>query len=280
MVRNIILIALMITAPAAAQVTVREDSLFSPALGRYERYTVLFPDGYHHGEERYGVLYLLHGFNGDHTSWHRSTRLVEYAASVPLLIICPDAGNSWYTDAVTGPSGRIETMFITELIPAVDARYRTRPERAYRSVAGLSMGGFGALKFGVTYPQLFGFAAGLSPSIQFPAGLEDSAIVARRSAASNASVQAAFGAKRSPVWERNDLFRLAERADAATLPYLYIAVGSQDGIPEIPLQAGTLAGILRIKGAAFELHESPGAHTWEYWDAALGRMLDRFRKRP
>jgi len=280
MMRTVALILLMAAAPVAAQVSVKEDSLYSASLGRYERFTVLFPDGYRTGTERYAVLYLLHGFNGDHTSWYRSTRLVEYAAAIPLLIVCPDAGNSWYTDAVTNPSERIETMLITELIPAVDSLYRTKRERAFRSVAGMSMGGYGALKFGLTYPHLFGFAAGLSPSMQFPAGLEDSAVVARRSAASNASVRAAFGARRAPVWERNDIFRLAERADAAALPYLYIAVGSQDGIPEIPVQAHTLTGILRKKGAAFELHESPGAHTWEYWDAALDRMLDRFRKRP
>ncbi len=265
--------------PLSAQPTVRQDSLFSRSIGTWLHYSLLLPDGYHRSKERYPVVYLLHGFNQDHTSWFVSSELVRYAAAYRFIIVAPGFGNSWYANSAAQPMRRYEDAFIADLLPHVDSLYRTNPSRDARSIAGLSMGGYGALKFGVKYPQLFGFAAGLSPSIQFPAGLEDSAIVARRSAASNASVRAAFGAARTPLWDEQIIPLLVERAVSSAMPYLFLSSGSSDNIPEVPIQMHQLAHQLRRKKIRFEMHESPGGHDWKFWDAEIEKVLGIIARR-
>lgn len=269
----IILFLLVIVRSLAAQPTVHQDSLFSRSIGAWMPYTVLLPDGYERGKERYPVVYLLHGFNQDHTSWFVSSELVRYAASYRFIIISPKFGNSWYTNSVTQPERRFEDAFIMDLLPSIDSHYRTDTSRNARSIAGLSMGGYGALKFGVKYPGLFGFAAGFSPSMQFPAGLEDTAVVARRSAASNASVRAAFGGTRTPQWDEQIIPSIIDRASPTALPYIYLSAGSSDNIPEVPVQMHQLADRLRRRKVSFEMHETPGGHDWKFWDAEIEQVL-------
>lgn len=237
--------------------------------------TVILPDGYTASKERYASLYLLHGFNQNHTSWVNSTRLAETAKRYKLIIVCVDAKNSWYANSVTISSLRYEDLLVKEVIPFVDKKYRTISDGRHRAVCGLSMGAYGAIKYGLKYPALFELAAGLSPSIQFPAGLEDSAIVARRSVASNASVRSAFGAVRNDSWNANDIFFLAKNVAADSLPYFYLAAGSQDNIPEVITQSHELAGIFRQRKIRFEMHESAGGHDWLFWEEQLGSVLER-----
>jgi S-formylglutathione hydrolase FrmB len=264
---------------AAAQVTVVSDSIYAPSISGYCAYRLLLPDGYARSVERYPALYLLHGFNQDQNSWINSSRLVEHAARISWVIVLPDAKNSWYTNAALNEQLKYEDLLIKDIIPAIERKYRVRTDRASRAVAGLSMGGYGALKYGLKYPAMFSFAAALSPSIQFPAGLEDSAIVARRSAASNASVRAAFGEQRNSVWYDNDIFELLKRPVSGPLPYFYLSVGSQDGIPEVIDQTHELARILRAKKIPFEMHESPGGHDWHFWDSEIPTVLSKLPTR-
>lgn len=258
-----------------AQPSVVEDSLFAPSISAYCPMTILLPDGYDRSKKRYPVIYLLHGFNQQHSSWFTSTRLVRLASSYSFIIVSPEAKNSWYTNSVTQPELRYEDLLMKDIIPFVDGKYRTKKGGEFRSIAGLSMGGYGALKFALKYPAQFHFAAGLSPSIQFPAGLEDSAIVARRSDASNASVRAAFGAVRNALWPENDIVSLLKRTGGRALPYIYLSVGSNDNIPEIIDQTHLLAGTLRAKKISFEMHESEGGHEWNYWDSEIENVLRR-----
>ncbi len=88
------------------------------------------------------------------------------------------------------------------------------------------MGGYGAAKFAVKYPWMFLFAGCLSPAIQFPAGMEDSSIIVRRSNESNESVKQMFGFPRNEKWNENDVYSLLDKANSKSLPYFYLAVGS------------------------------------------------------
>ncbi|NUN70437.1 MAG: alpha/beta fold hydrolase [Bacteroidetes bacterium] len=274
----IALILLMAVSILPAQPSVRTDSLYAHSTRGWIRYTILLPEGYGLRKERFPVLYLLHGFNQDHASWFVSSELIRYAAAHRMIIISSGFGNSWYTNSAAEPHRRYEDAFVRELIPHIDSVYRTRGIREARALAGLSMGGYGALKFGIKYPHLFALAAALSPSMQFPAGLEDSAIVARRSAASNASVRAAFGAARTPAWDDQIIPILVERS-TQTLPYIYLTAGSSDNIPEVPEQMHQLAALLRKKRIPFEMHELPGGHDWRFWDAGIEQVLDIFSRR-
>ena len=272
MIRSLFL-SLCCISILAGQVRVVEDSLTSRSLGRSVRYAVLLPEGYSSSNEQYAVLYLLHGFNQDHTAWYQSTDLVHELRPLPLIIVSFDAGNSWYVNSATVPQDRFDDLFIRDVIPFIDSRYRTKADRSHRFIGGMSMGAYGTLRYALKFPSLFSVAAAMSPSIQFPAGLEDSAIVARRSAGSNASVRAAFGAVRSAAWDSSDIMLLARSADAATAPYIILADGAQDGIPEVVTQTHDLAAILRARTVPFEMHETPGAHDWKFWQQELRRVL-------
>jgi putative tributyrin esterase len=260
---------------AFSQVTVVEDSLFSRSINRTSKFYVILPDGYSKNQERYPSVYLLHGFNGDYTNWVKQSELVKYLKEYHFIVVTPDAKNSWYTNSVTQKDMNYEDLIIKDLIPYVDKKYRTLQSKFDRAVAGLSMGGYGAAKFGLKYPNLFFFAGCLSPAIQFPAGLEDSAIVARRSKASNESVREMFGAKRNTHWSENDIFSLVDKCSPTTAPFFYIAVGSQDGIPEIIDLSHSFAAALRKKDIPYEMHESAGAHEWRFWDKEIEIVLQR-----
>ncbi|MEW5799557.1 MAG: alpha/beta hydrolase family protein, partial [Bacteroidota bacterium] len=260
---------------AAGQVTVVEDSLFSSSLNATTKFYAILPDGYTKSQERYPAIYLLHGFGGNYTNWVKLTEIVKYAKQHNFIIITPDAKNSWYANSPVVPNANYEDFIIKDVIPFVDNKYRTIQSKFYRAIAGLSMGGYGAAKFGIKYPGLFFFAGCLSPAIQFPAGMDDSTIVIRRSKESNESVKQMFGYPRNERWNENDVNVLLEKANSKSLPYFYLSVGSQDGITEIIDLTHSFATALRKKGVSFEMHETPGGHDWRFWDKEIEIILQR-----
>ena len=258
----------------ASQVVV-EDSLFSPSLNTTMKFNAVVPRGYSKSQERYLTIYLLHGFNGNYAGWIKNTELVRYAKSYRCIIVTPDGKNGWYTNSPAVQHLNYEDYIINDLIPFVDKKYRTIQSKYFRAITGFSMGGYGAAKFALKYPNLFFFAGCLSPAIQFPYGMEDSAIVARRSKESNESVRLMFGFPRNEKWKENDVFKLLEKANVKTLPYFYLSVGSQDVIPEIIDLTHSFAAALRKKGATFEMHEYAGGHDWKLWNQEIETVLRR-----
>lgn len=265
---------------ADGQVKVVEDSLFSPSLNATAKFYAILPDGYAQSQERYPAIYLLHGLGGNYTNWVKLTEIVKYAKHYRFIIITPDAKNSWYANSPVVPDANYEDFIVKDVIPFIDNKYRTIQSKFNRSVVGLSMGGYGAAKFGIKYPGMFFFAGCLSPAIQFPAGMEDSTLVIRRSKESNESVQRMFGYPRNDRWNENDVYVLLEKANAKSLPFFYLSVGSQDGITEIIDLTHSFAGALRKKGAAFEMHETPGGHDWKFWDKEIEMILRHIDELP
>lgn len=214
-------IALLLLAalPSLAQgrlPQVQDRHVASKALGRTTTFRVYLPAGYARSQRRYPVLYLLHGAFGDFKNWDTLTRLRRHAAGLPWIIVMPDAGDSWYTNSATTPGGRFEDYIAHDLISEVDARYRTVAGREGRAIAGLSMGGYGAMKFALRYPQLFSVAGSFSGAFDGPLDLD------RRRADLRDALRGAFGPQGSPARAENDVFRLAEQAAPATAPYLYL----------------------------------------------------------
>ena len=272
---SLALILFSFTSSLSSQVTVVEDSLFSQSLNGTTKFYTILPDGYSKTQERYTAVYLLHGYSGDYTNWVKQTDLVKYLKEYDYIVICPDGKNSWYTNSVVLTNTNFEDLVIKEIIPFVDKKYRTKQSKFSRAIAGLSMGGYGAAKFGLKYSGMFFFAGCLSSSISFPAGLEDSTIVARRSKELIQSVREAFGSTRSEKWNDNDIFSQTEKANAKSLPYFYLSVGSQDGMPDIIDLTHTFAAALRKKGVPFEMHETTGGHDWKFWDKEIEIVLRR-----
>ena len=120
------------------------------------RVNVLLPDGYDSGK-RYPVLYQFHGGNGTYAEFDNTWKIREVTAGRDLIVVMPDAGLGWHCNPVQSVFGtrNWETFHIEELIPWVDATFRTFPEQAGRAVSGFSMGGFGALKYAAKYSDKF-----------------------------------------------------------------------------------------------------------------------------
>src|SRR6266699_6773087 len=115
-------------------------------------YRVIIPRDYATGG-RVPVIYLLHGLYGDYQNWDTRTGLENYVQNFHLLIVMPDADDSWYTNSATIPADKFEDYIATDLISEIDEKYRTIGERHARAIAGLSMGGYGAVKLGMKYPD-------------------------------------------------------------------------------------------------------------------------------
>jgi putative tributyrin esterase len=243
----------------------------SDLIGKVLPYNALLPSGYFKSNKRYPVLYLLHGLFGHHDDWITRTNLAEYAASYDLIIVTPEGYDSWYIDSATVLTDKYESYFVRELIPDVDARYRTIKDKRARGVAGLSMGGYGALKYGLKYPDYFAFAGSLSGALD-PANRSEE----RPGFAWDIlrpSLVAAFGPVNSRARQVNDLHQIARNftaADISSLPYLYFDCGLEDGFLATNRE---FAEILLSKKIAHQYRQLPGGHNWKYWDRQVREIL-------
>jgi S-formylglutathione hydrolase FrmB len=251
----------------------REESFQSAALGRAMKYRVLVPQNYGTSQQRYPVLYLLHGLDGDHTDWTTRTNLAEYTRTLPLIIVMPDGGNSWYTNAAAVPADRYEDYILTDLQSDVVRKYRTVNSRYGRAIAGLSMGGYGALKMALKRPAAFAVGGSFSGAFSIT---REEGIGARLNATEQERIQRIYGAADGPARRENDVYLLAESAKPGATPYLYVDCGTTDFLLDDNRQA--IAAISKAR-LAYEYHEVAGAHSWDYWDRRIREFLPVLMKR-
>jgi putative tributyrin esterase len=234
-------------------------------------YRILLPDADGLTNRRVPVLYLLHGLFGDYTNWTELTRLADYANDHRLAIVMPEARDSWYVDSAVVEQNKFESYLIAELIPEIEALYRVQKTRHGRAVVGLSMGGYGALKYAAKYPALFAFAGSISGALNAPwqsderPGFDWEAL--------KPSILRAFGKARSGVRRANDLFELFP-AIAATgaLPSIYLDCGHRDGF--LPVNE-RLHRLLLENNVPHEYFVGEGGHDWTYWDQRIKEVLPK-----
>lgn len=137
---------------------------YSPSMNKEIKSIVILPDSYADTTKSFPVLYLLHGHSGDYSSWSRmAPQLSLLVDTYQMIIVCADGGKrSWYLDSPVDTTFRYETYITKELIPDIDARYRTYPMREKRGITGLSMGGHGGLYLGIKHRDMFGAAGSMS----------------------------------------------------------------------------------------------------------------------
>ncbi len=254
----------------AAESRLQDCEFQSDSLARSMRYRIFLPTGYSESTGNYPVLYLLHGWHGDHTNWSTLTKLTDYAKDLPIIIVMPDAGDSWYVDSATVAQDKYERYIVHDLIDEIDQHWRTLRSAQRRAIAGLSMGGYAAVKFTLKYPETFGLAASVSGA--FNAALPE---LAEARADLRPSLLQAFGPatpKTRALRAQNDVYELAAHADPRPVPYLYIDCGNQDVTFLDPNRK--FVSILSQKHFQYEYHEYPGAHTWQYWDERLPALLN------
>ena len=131
-------------------------------------YCVYLPAGYDESTRKYPVVYLLHGYSDKEWGWvqfgeiqQAADRAIAEREIPPMIIVMPDGKVTFYCNDYKGED-RWEDMFVQEFIPYIDANYRTRTEKNYRGISGLSMGGFGSLMFAMRYPEKFAACAAFS----------------------------------------------------------------------------------------------------------------------
>ena len=260
------------------ELTIQTASLPTPA-----RVRVLLPVGYDdpaNATARYPMLLLLHGASGNARDWTSKTDIAATPTADGLIVVMPDGGSSgFYSDWNDGPAW--ETFHIRELIPWADARYRTFGDRAHRGVAGLSMGGYGALAYATRHPDLFVAAGSFSGAVDL-AGLgivEEQALKALGLADDRR-----WGpyASNSATWKDHNPPDML-----GNLGPLPIALFTGNGVPNAgdnPAAGFLEAGVwvmntsLHTKATTqqvpIEYHDyGAGVHSWPYWQADLHAWL-------
>lgn len=207
-------------ASEKGEVTVHH--LTSQSLGEDLEYVVYLPHNYDPAVYRYPVLYLLHGSWGTNESWKKFwpilDTMIEEGTIEPVIAVAPVTGNSYWVDSEM--FGNCETAVIKDLIPYIDESYSTISSRDGRALIGFSMGGYGALRYGLVYPDLFSGAVLLSPAIQ-----EGEAPVT-----SGAVERGSFGNPFDPaVWEEKNYVKALEgySRQSHTVP-MFIFTGDDD----------------------------------------------------
>lgn len=241
--------------------------LDSRLMGRKMPYHVITPVGYHmkaESERSYPVIYMLHGLTGHFNNWPERTKLIEYAKTHKWIIVSVEGGDGWYTDSVSNEKEKYESYIIKELIPEIEKNHRVDKRRKARAIAGLSMGGYGALKFGLKYPELFTIAGSFSGALgaaeitekNFPGSI-------------GKSIDAIFGSADSDTRRANDIFDIVRNATPEkikTLPYFYIDCGTEDFLFQTNRD---FISLLTEKKIPHEYRQLPGTHNWQYWDSQV-----------
>lgn len=202
------------------------------------------------------VLYLLHGLSDDDTIWGRRTSVERYAAELGIAIVMPQVHRSFYSNQVHGLR---YWDYISEEVPKlVQSMFNVSTKREHTFVAGLSMGGYGAMKLGLRHPERFAAVGSFSGCLAMgqPGTVYDYMQV---------DFPLTFGPNGNASTP-DDPLHLLQNADKSTLPKLMVTCGTEDFLWDENQQFIALA---KQRGIDLELRLAPGEHNWEFWDADI-----------
>ena len=212
--------------------------------------------------DKHPTLYLLHGFSDDHTIWTRRTSIERYVSEMGLAVVMPNVHHSFYTDMEYG--NRYWT-FLTEELPEVARSFFPLSEkREDNFVAGLSMGGYGALKWALRYPEKFAAAASLSGALDMAARIE-------MENDGYDPFKLIFG-DRDIADTEDDLLWLLKQGDKKDQPRprIYQTCGTEDFLYEANM---TFKKVCDSTTYELTTDFGPGDHNWSYWDQKIQDVL-------
>ncbi len=241
----------------------RDVVFHSAALGREIQYRVLLPSPVA-SEQKLPVVYLLHGNGGDFRDWSDYSDLSGFVHA-NLVLVMPQGDDSYYVNAIEHPANRYEDYIVGDILSNVEAKFRIEKGRANRAIIGVSMGGFGAIKIGLSHPDLFVFVGALSPAID----VTRRQFTVRRIQQSWA-LRSIFGPWGSEARSRNDPFIIARSEVPANAPYIYLSCGADESL--LPANR-EFAAVLSEQHLPHEFHVVPGGHDWTQWNQVLPVML-------
>ncbi len=177
----------------------------------------------------------------------------------------PEGNSSYYTNSADHSQDRYEDYIVHDLIADVEHRFPALSGRTNRAIAGVSMGGFGAVVLALKHPDLFIFAGGLSPALDVPSRPFSIKRVGQWQQHSSI-----FGPWGSQSRRDSDPYVLVRSADPAKLPYLFLTCGEQEGL--LPANK-KFAGMLQARHFQYEFHTAPGGHDWNQWDRHVPALM-------
>ncbi len=277
------LVALAVSFPLHAQSRIDCNALDSRILKHPVHYCVYLPASYDigattHPAQSYPVLYFLHGLGDNERTlfnsggWTLLDDLRQKHQIGEFLIVAPEGGRTFYINSADGTT-RYNDFFLQEFIPLIEAKYRIQRGRSGRAVSGISMGGYGALRFAFSHPEMFSAVSAQSAALitDSPPELDTAA----RSGAPLGKVLAAvFG---SPIevqhWKNNSPFVLAHRNQAALRRLaIYFNCGKEDNY-RFEKGAAALHEQLQKSGVKHEYHSYPGDHSLSYFLAHFTEVM-------
>ena len=208
------------------------------------------------------AMYLLHGLYGSEQDWFQYTRVMLWARAKGLAVFCPAGENGFYVNQAD--TGEAYMRYVGEELPAFTRRlFPLSSRREDTFIAGLSMGGYGALNAGLTYPETFGKVAALSAALRPWKRMDKpQGVCVQRPA----YARALFGQDTEP-WDTLTLSRQC----GARAPELWLSCGAQDDLLEENI---ALVDGLRQAGIPAYFDQPPGAHNWDFWDREIQRVID------
>jgi S-formylglutathione hydrolase FrmB len=271
---------LLLAVSASAQSRIDCNALKSQILREAVHYCVLLPPGYDSAPPKhYPVLYFLHGLGEDEQTlfktggWNLIEDLRQQHKIGDFLIVTPEARASFYINSAGGKV-RYSDFFLQEFIPYIEGKYRIRRERKARAITGISMGGYGALRFAFAYPKMFSAVSAQSAALMTESPQELNAAMRSGTRLGNL-MGPVFG---NPIdvrhWNENNPIELAKKNKAAlsTLA-IYFNCGRNDDY-DFEVGATALDKLLQAEHIKHEFHLYPGNHSASYFAAHIGEVME------
>lgn len=230
--------------------------IYSQSMQKNIKTVIITPDSYVSAKEL-PVVYLLHGYSGNHLDWINKARGFEKAADqYNIIIVCPDGGyGSWYWNSPVDSKSQYETFVSDELVKAIDLKYKTIKNRTGRAITGLSMGGHGALYLAFRHKDVFGAAGSMSGGVDI------------RPFPNNWDMAKQLGtyAEQPERWEKNTVINMLNLLTPNSLAII-IDCGTDDFFYKVN---ENLHQQLLYRNIPHDYITRPGAHTWPYWTNAI-----------
>lgn len=226
---------------------------------------VILPDDYEKSGKSYPVIYLLHGFGGNYQTWyHIKPNLPELATSNQVIFVLPDGATSWYWDSPVNQNLKYETYVAKELVDFIDSSYRTIKNPKGRAIAGLSMGGHGAMWLALRHKDVFGAAGAISGGVDirpFPKNWDMAKNLGEYSS-------------NKDVWDAHTVINQVDGLKNGELA-IYIDCGFSDFFYQVNLNLHNKLLQMKID---HDYLARPGAHNNAYWNNAIDYNILFFKK--
>lgn len=260
-------ILLLSICTSAFAANVDTAAIYSASMHKTIKCVVITPSSYlKQKDKKYPVLYLLHGFSDNYAGWvSKAKDLKEAVDENDLIVVCPDGGySSWYFDSPVDTTYKYETHITGEVLNYIDQHYRTLPQRNARAIAGLSMGGHGALYLAIRHKDLYSAAISLSGGVDITPFPDNWQLADRLGTYK----------EHRDVWQQHSVQYLSRHLNDNELA-IVLDCGTDDffiGVNRILHQQ------LKELNIAHDYIERPGSHNWAYWNNAIVYQIYYLKK--